>query len=355
MQRTVALRADGGGERMVVGLGVVADHLDLLLDEPIAGRRHEAGRAAEIVLAVLVELVPAGVDDHHVARPHDLAGGLFEVVVGDRLPFLLRDRHHDAGAEEMRQRHLVDERRALDDVRRRVDVRGVVHGGRDALRQHARLRHVVDALDLDVLEIGPVRRLIAEAMGQVVELQPHAVLEVLFERHAANFLGHGILLFSAFTRDLRMLFRRRPRRVSLAQAAAAFICVSMARLVASSRSAMSACRFWKRWVGTGTEIATALPSGSCNATPAAQMPSVCSSRSKATPVCGARLEVGEQGFEAGQRLRRARLVGAADQRLDRRIVELRRDRPCRWRCSRAERSRRPPTPCAAAASRSPGR
>ena len=93
----------------------------------------------------------------------------------------------------MRQWHLVDEGRALNDVRGRVDMRGVVHRGGDALRQHAGLRHVVDALDLDVLEIRPVRGLIAEAMGQVIELQPHAVLEIFFEHHAANFLGHGIL------------------------------------------------------------------------------------------------------------------------------------------------------------------
>src|SRR5439155_24324104 len=70
------------------------------------------------------------------------------------------------------------------------DVGGVVHRGRDALRQHARLRHVVDALDLHVLEVGPVRGLIAEPMGQVVELEPHVVLEVLLERHATDFLGH---------------------------------------------------------------------------------------------------------------------------------------------------------------------
>src|SRR5665647_2931729 len=41
---------------------------------------------------------------------------------------------------------------------------------------------------------------------------------------------------------------------SLAQAAAEFICVSMARLVASSRSAIMVWRFAKRWVGTGTEM-----------------------------------------------------------------------------------------------------
>ena len=76
----------------------------------------------------------------------------------------------------MRQRHFVDERRALNHVGRRVDMGGVVHRGRDALRQHARLRHVMDALDLDVFEIRPVRRLVAEAMGQVVELSPIELL-----------------------------------------------------------------------------------------------------------------------------------------------------------------------------------
>src|SRR5262249_54942282 len=83
--------AAGGGEGMVVGLGVVADDLDLFLDEPLARRRHEAGRAAEIVLAVLVDLVPAGVHDDDVARAYRRAGGLFEIVVGDRLPLLLRN------------------------------------------------------------------------------------------------------------------------------------------------------------------------------------------------------------------------------------------------------------------------
>jgi hypothetical protein len=29
-------------------------------------------------------------------------------------------------------------------------------------------------------------------MGQIVELQPHAVVEIFFERHTANFLGHGV-------------------------------------------------------------------------------------------------------------------------------------------------------------------
>ena len=86
----------------------------------------------------------------------------------------------------MRQRHLVDERRALHDMRRRVDVGGRVHRGGDALRQHARLRHVVDALDLDVLEVRPVGALEAPAVGQVVELQPHRVVEIGLELDAAD-------------------------------------------------------------------------------------------------------------------------------------------------------------------------
>src|SRR5258708_39089713 len=76
-------------------------------------------------------------------------------------------------------------------MRGRVDMRRVVHAGRDALRQHARLRHVMDALDLDVFEIRPVRRLVAEAMGQVVELEPHRIIEVFLQRHAAYLLDHA--------------------------------------------------------------------------------------------------------------------------------------------------------------------
>jgi hypothetical protein len=83
--------------------------------------REAARRAAEIVLAILVLVVPAGVDDHHVAGPHVLARCLLQIVVGDRLPLLLWNRDHDAGAEEMRQRDLVGEGRALHHMRRRID------------------------------------------------------------------------------------------------------------------------------------------------------------------------------------------------------------------------------------------
>jgi hypothetical protein len=50
----------------------------------------------------------------------------------------------------------------------------------------------MDALDLDVFEIRPVGRLISEPMGQIEELQPHAVVQILLERHTANLLRHGL-------------------------------------------------------------------------------------------------------------------------------------------------------------------
>src|SRR5712691_7118961 len=59
----------------------------------------------------------------------------------------------------------------------------------------------MDALDLDVLEIGPVRGLVAETMGQVGELEPHAVVGVLLERHAANLFRHCPSSVTRFRRE----------------------------------------------------------------------------------------------------------------------------------------------------------
>src|SRR5207247_11466333 len=123
VQRTVPRRADGGRERMVVRLRVVADDLHLFLDEPLPRRWHEARRAAEIILVVLVSLVPTGIDYNHVPRAHRGAGGLFQIVVRDRFPLLLRNGHHDARAEGVWQRILLDDGSALVDVRRRISMR----------------------------------------------------------------------------------------------------------------------------------------------------------------------------------------------------------------------------------------
>ena len=169
----------------------MADDLHLFLDEPLPRRRHEARRAAEIILVVFVSLVPTGIDYDHVARTHRGAGGLFQIVVRDRFPLLLRNGHHDARAEEVWQRNLIDEGSALDDMRGRINMRRIVHARRDALGQHAGLGVVMDALDLDIFEVGPIRGLIAETMREVVELEPHAVGEVLLERHAANLFCHA--------------------------------------------------------------------------------------------------------------------------------------------------------------------
>src|SRR5262249_52727456 len=133
MQRPVSLRPDGGRERMIVGLGVVTNDFHFLFHKPFSGRWHEAGRPTEIVFAVLVEFVPAGVNDHHVAWTNNLAASFFQIVAGNRLPLVLRDRHHDSGTKEMRQWYFVDEWRALYNMRRRIDMGGVVHRSRDAL------------------------------------------------------------------------------------------------------------------------------------------------------------------------------------------------------------------------------
>ena len=87
----------------------------------------------------------------------------------------------------MRQRHFVDERGIFNHVGRGVDVGGVVHAGRNALRQYAGFRHIMDAFDLDVFEVGPVRRLESEAMGEIVKFQSHRVVGVGLEFNAADF------------------------------------------------------------------------------------------------------------------------------------------------------------------------
>ncbi len=87
----------------------------------------------------------------------------------------------------MRQRHFVDEWRVLDDMGGGVDVRGVVHAGGDALRQHPGFGHVMDAFDLDIFEVGPVRRLESKAVGEIVKFQSHGVVGVCLEFNAADF------------------------------------------------------------------------------------------------------------------------------------------------------------------------
>src|SRR6516165_9533269 len=73
----------------------------------------------------------------------------------------------------------------------------------------------MDALDANVLEIGPVRRLITKAVGQVVKLKPHAVVEVLLECDATDFLCHRNLSHCRWTMSATCLALRSFDRVEL--------------------------------------------------------------------------------------------------------------------------------------------
>ena len=61
----------------------------------------------EIFDAVAVTPMPAG-DDHDDVVGLDRRTGGFKVGDGDELPLLLRDREHDAGAEEALKRDVAD-------------------------------------------------------------------------------------------------------------------------------------------------------------------------------------------------------------------------------------------------------
>src|SRR5574341_959962 len=149
--------ADGGRQRVVERLLVDADRLDPTLAQPDARLLVEAGRVDEVSAGVGVVVVPTGVDEHEIAGAA-LGARRLQVLRGDDLPPLLGDRDRHAGAEELLQRDLVGVGGALDHVRWRVQVRRAVHHRADPLRQHPGLGVVVDALDLDVLEIWPQRR-----------------------------------------------------------------------------------------------------------------------------------------------------------------------------------------------------
>ena len=49
----------------------------------------------------------------------------------------------------------------------------------------------MNALDLYILEIGPVGRLKAKTMRKIVEFESHGIIEVALELNAANGHGHG--------------------------------------------------------------------------------------------------------------------------------------------------------------------
>ena len=169
--RTVAVRAKRGRQRMVDAGGVDADHFDALLGEPRGGVFAQARRITEIFLAVGIAPVPAGVDENDIVT-FDRRLGALQIGRLDELPFLFRDRHHDAGAKERLQRQIADRRCARNEMDRRVDVRRSVKNRGDLVRHHALLGMVRDALELDLLVAWKDRRIHSPAMAELVKLKP---------------------------------------------------------------------------------------------------------------------------------------------------------------------------------------
>ena len=117
---------------MIIGLCVMTYYFDLMINHPLPGRWNEAGAISEII-AVLINFVPARVEDQHIMRADGFTAGFFEIVSGNRFPFFLGHGHHNARAKEMRQRHFINKGRALHNMGGRIDMRGGVHRGGDAL------------------------------------------------------------------------------------------------------------------------------------------------------------------------------------------------------------------------------
>ncbi|CVI25193.1 hypothetical protein AGR4A_pAt30008 [Agrobacterium tumefaciens str. B6] len=195
-ERTVALWPNCRRKRMVVCLSIVTHDLNALLDHPVGGRRYETGAIREVV-TVFVFLVPARINDQHVTFSNGVTARLLQVVVGDRLPLLLRDRNDNAGAEEVWKWDFVNERRSLDNVRWRINVRCYVHRCRDGLRKNAGFCHVMHALDANIFEVRPVGALVPEAMREIVELDPHGVIEVILKFDPTDSNGHTEILLAS--------------------------------------------------------------------------------------------------------------------------------------------------------------
>ena len=166
------MRPDGGGKRMIECLGVGADGFHILGDEPVAGFLVEARTVGVVLSTVGILVMPAGVDDHDVARAYRcLLGGLLEMLGHDLLPLAHGHIEHDTGSEERTQRNLVEQGSALDHVTGGVDMGTRVHDGRDLLCEDATLRHSMQSLDLDVLEVRPARLAQTPGVGKIDEFK----------------------------------------------------------------------------------------------------------------------------------------------------------------------------------------
>src|SRR6185437_8173630 len=120
---------------------------------------------AEIVDAVAVAPMPAGYDYHDVIG-FDGGHGVFKVGDRDEFPLLLRDRQHNAGAEEALERNLTDAGCALDEMERRIHMRATVHDHANARGHYPVLGVRACAVELDVVEPGQGRHVMAPFVAE---------------------------------------------------------------------------------------------------------------------------------------------------------------------------------------------
>src|SRR3974377_2016678 len=107
---------------------VDTDQLHLFVDQPLRCRFAQSRRMAEILLAIGVLAMPAGIDEHDVAGL-DRGLDLFEIDRLDQFPFALRDRERDPAAEEAVKRQLADGSRFRDEMDRRIPMRRGMDAG----------------------------------------------------------------------------------------------------------------------------------------------------------------------------------------------------------------------------------
>ena len=169
--RAVAVRTERRRQRMIDGRGIDADELHPLFHQPFRRALAQARRIAEVLLAVGIFAMPAGIDEHDIAGL-DLRLSAFEVGRLDQGPFAFRDRDDDAGAEKPVQLKLADASSAGNQMDRRVDVGRGVKNRRDLVGHHALLGMVRDAFELDLLVAREDRRIHAPAMAEFVEFEP---------------------------------------------------------------------------------------------------------------------------------------------------------------------------------------
>src|SRR5882672_10552462 len=170
LRRPRPVRPEERPKRMIERLHVDADELDAALDDPFGGFFVETRRIGVIVGVVAMLEVAAGVDHQNVVFA-DLRLGIRQILRHDHTPLALRDRHHNAGAEEAPERIAGQRRLVLLHMDRRVHVRAAMHDAFELLHQQAILGVELDDAHVEIRARGPLRHAMAPAMSEIVDLQ----------------------------------------------------------------------------------------------------------------------------------------------------------------------------------------